>query len=363
MQLPTPARAHTSSRGACGLQRRTRRPCGPGTPQWTVALSGAAIGTVALLARLLPVLRGGGLGGIPGYDDGVYFGAAESFVFGRIPYRDFVLLHPPGIVLVLAPFAELARWTTDIRGLAAAQLAFMCVGAANAVLVYLVARRIGTPAGVVGGLFYAFWAAATWAERTALLEPLVNLGLLVGLLCLGDMRTTSRRRTLVGGAALGLACSVKIWAVVPLLVLALWVLGRAGLRRALTLLAGSVAAAGLICLPFFLAAPDRMLRLVVFDQATTTVSARRARAGDAVASPTAGATTAVSSCLARADQIHQIHAAQIHGAGLAKTSRTTTCPAPSTADPALSVEARTDTAAHWADTRRACISRSTVGMR
>jgi alpha-1,2-mannosyltransferase len=49
-------------------------------------------------------------------------------------------------------------------------------------------------------------------------------------------------------------------------VLALWLLARAGPRRALAFLGASAGAATLVCLPFFLAAPDRMLKLIVFDQ-------------------------------------------------------------------------------------------------
>jgi alpha-1,2-mannosyltransferase len=237
-----------------------------GRPQLPVAVLGSVIGVLALLARLLPMLRGRGIGGIPGYDDGVYFGAAENLVFGRLPYRDFAFLHPPGIIVVLSPFAELSRLTTDIRGFTAAQLAFICVGAANAVFVFLVARRNGPIAGVFAGTFYALWGPATFAERTTLLEPLVTLGLLVGLYCLGDLRTTSPRRALLGGVALGLAASVKIWGVVPLIALGLWLLVRAGPRRALLYLGGSVAAAVVVCGPFFVAAPGRMFRLVVLDQ-------------------------------------------------------------------------------------------------
>ena len=67
-----------------------------------------AIFAVAFTARLLPVVRGGGLTGIIDYDDGVHFAAAIGLVHGQLPYRDFLLLHPPGIVLVLSPFAGLA---------------------------------------------------------------------------------------------------------------------------------------------------------------------------------------------------------------------------------------------------------------
>ena len=37
------------------------------------------------------------------YDDGVYLGAALHLVNGVLPYRDFVLLHPPGITLLMTP--------------------------------------------------------------------------------------------------------------------------------------------------------------------------------------------------------------------------------------------------------------------
>ena len=71
-------------------------------PWWLVSL---LVAGVALAVRLAMVLRGAGLGGMFGYDDGVYFSAAGSVSWGRLLYRDFVLLHPPGIVWALLPFA------------------------------------------------------------------------------------------------------------------------------------------------------------------------------------------------------------------------------------------------------------------
>ena len=106
-------------------------------------------GVVAFLARLLPTLRGGGLSGLGVYDDGVYYAAAASLVAGRVPYEQFVLLHPPGIAVALAPFAVLGRMTSDPTGFAVARLAMMLVGAGNAVLVAILARRFGMVAAVV----------------------------------------------------------------------------------------------------------------------------------------------------------------------------------------------------------------------
>lgn len=221
---------------------------------------------VAFVARLAPVLRGGGLRGILAYDDGVYFGAADALLSGRLPYRDFLLLHPPGVLIVLAPFAALGRLTSDPTGLAVARLAFMAIGALNAVLVYAVARRAGRVAAVAAGVMYAVWGPAAYAERTTLLEPLVNFGVLAALLVLGDMRVVSRRRLLVAGAVLGAAMAVKLWAVVPLLVLAVWVIRRSGRSAGATFLSASALAAAAVCLPFFSVAPGRMLRMVVLDQ-------------------------------------------------------------------------------------------------
>ena len=45
-----------------------------------------AIVAVAFLARLAPVIQGGGLGGIDNYDAGVYFGSAIALTHGRLPY-------------------------------------------------------------------------------------------------------------------------------------------------------------------------------------------------------------------------------------------------------------------------------------
>ena len=89
------------------------------------------------------------------------------------------------------------------------------------------------------------------AERTTLLEPLVNLGILTSLLLLGDPRTTSRRRLVLAGGALGLASAVKLWAVVPLVVLLCWV-ALCRRRAALPYLAGAAGAAAVVCLPLVL---------------------------------------------------------------------------------------------------------------
>lgn len=232
---------------------------------WWVAPCAAAL---AFVVRFAAIGGGVGLRGYHGYDDGVYYAAAASFVHGRLPYRDFMFLHPPGVILAVAPFAALARWTGDETAFVAARLAFMAVGAASTVLVVHLARRWGMRAAVVGGVLYAVSAAAAGAERLTVLEPLGSLTLLAGvaLLTRAAREGAARWWTLAGGAVLGLGLTVKIWDVVPVGVVLAWVLVVRGWRPALDAAAAAVGSAALVVLPFALADGPRMLRLVVLDQ-------------------------------------------------------------------------------------------------
>src|SRR6478752_192045 len=84
-----------------------------------------AIAGVAFVCRLVPVVRGGGLSGMDTYDPSVYYAAAVGLFTGRLPYRDFLLLHPPGILLALQPFAALGALVGDPVAMASTRVAFM----------------------------------------------------------------------------------------------------------------------------------------------------------------------------------------------------------------------------------------------
>lgn len=221
---------------------------------------------LALAVRLTLVFtsNGGPLGSV-GYDAGVYYAAADALVHGRVPYADFTLLHPPLLMVVLTPFALLGRLTTDYVGFMVANFATMVLAALNAFLVVRVARRLNLSRGaaLLGGAFYAVWFGAVQAEYSARLEPLGTFAFLCALLLV--TRYDSSRRTLGwAGVALGAAMSVKMWWAAPVLVVlaAQWrVRGRASL-----LLLGIAAAGVVIDLPFLLAAPRQMVRMVVTDQ-------------------------------------------------------------------------------------------------
>ena len=223
------------------------------------------VAVVALALRLVPVLRGGGLFGLTGYDGGVYYAAAAGLAHGQVPYVDYLLLHPPGIVLALVPFGLVGRVLGHPEGQALARLAWMCLGATSAVLVAATLRRHGPAVALVGGLLYALWLPAIHVERTTALEALT------GVLTMGAVWLLTRRAgaslagwaALVAGALLGASTATKIWGVAPLLVVAVWCLLVHGLRRASLLMAGAAAATVAVCLPFFVAAPGLMWDMVV----------------------------------------------------------------------------------------------------
>lgn len=225
---------------------------------------------VAFAARLAPVLASGGLGGNFSYDPGVYYAAADALTFGRLPYRDFVLLHPPGIMLALSPFAALGRITSDHTGFMAAQVGFMLLGAVNAVLVVRVARRFAVPSGaaLTGGLFYAVWLGSVNAEDVARLGALGAFAFLCGLLAVSSARPAgARTRFLLAGLAFGAAASTKIWWAAPVLVVLGWhALGPERRGRALPLASGILLALLVIDGPFFVAAPQAMWHMVVTEQ-------------------------------------------------------------------------------------------------
>ncbi|MGN6475436.1 MAG: ArnT family glycosyltransferase [Mycobacteriales bacterium] len=225
------------------------------------------VALLAYLVRLVPVLTGGGLAFYGRYDDSVYYSAADALTFGRLPYKNFTLLHPPLLMLVLTPFALLGRLTTDAVGFGVARLAFMGIGAVNTVLVTLIARRWGKVAAVVAGLMYASWLPAVYGEQSTMLEPLGTTALCVALLMLLRGEAAPRRlHAIVAGSALGLATTDKIWYVAPLVAILVWQLAARRYRVAAWMAAAAAVAMTVVIVPFAVLTRGRMWDMVIRDQ-------------------------------------------------------------------------------------------------
>ncbi|MBW4042623.1 MAG: DUF2029 domain-containing protein [Acidobacteria bacterium] len=253
-QLRTADGAEAAPRGE---QEDVRRTGGRRLP--LVALL-AAIALVAFLVRLGIMVRGGGLTGLGGYDDGVYYAAADALVHGRLPYRDFLFIQPPLIAVIAAPFAALGTLVSDPVGFAIARIVFMAIGAANAVLCGVILRRFGWSAVIVGGFGYAIFNPAVYSERSVLLEPLGTFGVLLAILLL-QRSAIHPRLAILAGVAGGLATGAKIWYIVPVLLLLLMA-HRVRLRYLIGIAIGGCA----IYLPFLAFAPQRMVQQVILNQ-------------------------------------------------------------------------------------------------
>jgi Mannosyltransferase (PIG-V) len=250
---------------------RPRSPLARGVP-----LSILAATALALLLRLYQLSRPNYLLGVSGYDDGVDFGSALRLVNGSLPYRDFALVQPPGITVLLAPVALLGKVVGSDSAFAVARVLTALAGASNVALVGLLVRHRGVVATTLACGLFAISPDAIIASHSVLLEPWLVLFCLVGLLLLfdGDRLTARSYRCLLGGAALGFACVIKVWAVLPVIVLVVCFLALADRRRTLAYVGGVIAAPAVFTLPFVAIAPTAFTRDVIFSQLARTDIAR-----------------------------------------------------------------------------------------
>jgi hypothetical protein len=233
-----------------------------------VVIAGAV--TVALALRAYQLSRPGYLLGVTEYDDGPYFGSAVRLLQGSVPYRDFVLVQPPGITLLMTPAALLAKLTGTAWGMATGRILTALASVAAVAVGGLLVRHRGVLATLVTSGLLAVYPASVAASQTVLVEPWLVLFCLTGSVAVfnGDWLTPSPRRLAWGGAAFGFAGAVEAWAIEPalmVLIVAGWS-GGSRARQAGIYVAG-VAAGFLIPVMWFAAAsPHGFYRSVITAQ-------------------------------------------------------------------------------------------------
>jgi hypothetical protein len=167
---------------------------------------------IGLGLRFFLLSRPGYLLGVTQYDDGPYFGSALRLVHGALPYRDFIIVPPPGITLVMSPAALLAQVTSTAWGMAAGRILTVVASSAGIVLVGLLARHRGPLAVALACGVLAIFPGSLVAAHTVLLEPWLTLFCLIGALAVLDRDQFARsgRRLLWGGVAFGFAGAVLL---------------------------------------------------------------------------------------------------------------------------------------------------------
>jgi hypothetical protein len=178
---------------------------------WGSRIALAAVVTLAILVRSRPLLELDRFG-LMAYDEAVSFVGARGLTLGYLPYRDFVSLQSPGIVILLAPFSLLGS-----EGFTWAKVAWIGLAGVNTVLLWRIARSWRrTSCAVVAALLYAVNRPSIGADEFLLIEPLLTLLVLTTVLLYEPQRPTrSAMRCISAGVLLGVALGFKLFAIAP----------------------------------------------------------------------------------------------------------------------------------------------------
>jgi alpha-1,2-mannosyltransferase len=219
-----------------------------------------------MAASLRALLAPGALTGILEYDDGVHYAASLNLLHGLAPYRDYSFLQPPGIALLLSPFAALGEWLGQPVGMAAARVAIIVVGVATIYVLWNETPARLTPR-LMAGSSYALCGSVLIAHRTVLLEPIVNLGAVLALRLLRRGATPDVRRVFWAGVIFGVTTDVKLFAAVyPIVVTGTFLLAQRDGRRAGAHALGALIGFGALFAPFFVLAPVQSIKQVLVVQ-------------------------------------------------------------------------------------------------
>jgi hypothetical protein len=230
---------------------------------------------LALGLRLYQLSRPGFLLSVNEYDDGPYFGSAVRLVNGSLPYRDFLIVQPPGITLLMTPVALVAKATGTAWGMAIGRILTAFAGAASVALAGLIVRHRGVFATVVVCGICAVYPDSIQAAKTVLVEPWLAMFCLIGALLIfeGDHLTSKTKRLLWGGVAFGFGGAVEPWAIFLVIIVALLALRWP--RRMLTYVAGVAIGFGFPVLPFAALAPSQFFEATIVAQIGSRAGATR----------------------------------------------------------------------------------------
>ena len=177
------------------------------------------------------------------------------------------MVQPPGITLLMAPVALVTKGIGTAWGMGVGRILTALAGAAAVAMGGLLVRHRGLLAVILTCGILAVYPAAVQAAHTVLLEPWLVLFCLAGMLAVFDGdRLASTRRLVWGGVLFGFAGAIKVWAIVPVLVILVLILAARQPRRAAACAAGVVAGFAVPVLPFAALAPGTFYRSVVVAQ-------------------------------------------------------------------------------------------------
>ena len=112
---------------------------------------------------------------VPGYltfyDTGVYLAASIHLVSGVVPYRNYVFVQPPGLVVLLSPLGVIGRLGSTHGAFVVGRIVSALVTALNVSLVTWLVRGRGRVAMVIAGVGLALLPVVVLVSTGVNLEP------------------------------------------------------------------------------------------------------------------------------------------------------------------------------------------------
>jgi hypothetical protein len=212
--------------------------------------------------------------GVQQYDDGAYIGGALQLLSGKMPYRNFVFVQPSGVLLILVPVAVSGHLTSLRLAVALSRCLTVLATVVDIAIASSIVRHRGVATTVAVGTVLAIYPATFSADRAFLIEPWLDLFILLGIkLLFTKDNFSSDKKVLFAGILIGFAGTLKAMAIV-MAVVCLVVLIRHR-KKMLNFFIGLLLGFGIPTLPFFLLAPSSYIHDVIVVQlirnaATTT---------------------------------------------------------------------------------------------
>ena len=224
-----------------------------------------------IILSLNQILHNAHLANFNGGDGGVYYAATYNLIHGVLPYRNFVFLQPPLILIILSPFALLGEVTSIRLGFETARLFVYLVELGNCFLMLWIIRWQNPIRVAIGLGILILSVDMLQTTATILLEPFLILCCLGGTALLFEQSeiTKSLRRVLSSGIFFGLAGATKLWAIVPVLVLFIILLFK-DRKNTFWFFLGVTASFALVILPFIFLCPSQLIHQVILTQAART---------------------------------------------------------------------------------------------
>jgi len=141
------------------------------------------------------------------YDDGAYSLGGKLISQGYLPYKDFVLVHPPLYDMALAAIYKVFGYNFFYGRYFSVTLSFACL-----ILVYLIVRKFYNPtAGLVAALLFTIFPGFDLLWYRVVQEPLGIFLVLLALFFAADYIKSRENRShlLFSGLCLGLAVTTK----------------------------------------------------------------------------------------------------------------------------------------------------------